>query len=42
MVVSTDKTIVGLVEEVEINNQIFLARIDTGAATSSIDLGLAS
>lgn len=36
------KTIVGLVEEVEINDRPFLARIDTGAAMSSIDLGLAS
>ena len=36
------KTIVGLVEEVTINGHHALARIDTGAATSSIDLGLAS
>lgn len=36
------KTIVGLVEEVAINGHSALARIDTGAATSSIDLGLAS
>ena len=36
------KTIVGLVEEVEISDHLVLARIDTGAAMSSIDLGLAS
>jgi len=38
----THKTVVGLVEEVEINDYPLLARIDTGAATSSIDLGLAT
>ena len=36
------KTVVGLVEEVIINEHLVLARIDTGATTSSIDLGLAS
>jgi hypothetical protein len=36
------KTVVGLVEEVSICGRAVLARIDTGAATSSIDLGLAS
>jgi len=36
------KTIVGLVEEIVINGHFLLARIDTGAATSCIDLGLAS
>ena len=42
MLADTKKTVVGLVEEVEMNNHPVLARIDTGAATSSIDLGLAS
>jgi len=36
------KTVVGLVERVTLNGHIALARIDTGAATSSIDLELAS
>lgn len=36
-----EKTIIGLIEEVSINNHIVSARIDTGAATSSIDMGLA-
>jgi hypothetical protein len=36
------KTVVGFVEEVVIHDRAILARIDTGAATSSIDLGLAS
>jgi len=36
------KTVVGLVETVEINGKKFKARIDTGAQTGSIDAGVAS
>ena len=35
------KTVIGAVEKISINGCTILARVDTGAATSSIDLGLA-
>ncbi|MCD4666628.1 RimK/LysX family protein [archaeon] len=36
------KTIVGLIEPIEIDKKEYLARIDTGATKSSIDIDLAA
>ncbi len=38
----TKKTILGLVEEVTVQHHVILAKIDTGATTSSIDASLAA